>query len=178
MDHIETREAVDSLFLVGPGHSFDPELDSVESSDPFEGLGEGRGEGQGEGEGEIKPDVALPLEGGETGATESKMARVEIPVVVAKARVEIPEVVAKARVEVPVVAKVIDYIDILVLSSCYRSNLFSPARSVTSWTRTRVGCSGTCTTTTGPPWLTWPGCSGPSRSSRRWSAGGSAMAVD
>ena len=85
LDHIETRELADSLFLVGPGQNFDPELDSVAvvPGDPFEGLGESKGEGQGE----IKPDVAavaLPLEGGEAGATESKLARVEIPVVVAK----------------------------------------------------------------------------------------------
>ena len=87
LDHIETSELADSLFLVGPGQNFDPELDSVAvvPGDPFEGLGESRGEGQGEGE--IKPNVAagaLPLEGGEAGATESKLARVEIPVVVAK----------------------------------------------------------------------------------------------
>ena len=116
--------------MVGTAHTFDPAQDPVEPDDPFGGLGGG----------EIKPDVTVPSGGGETGVTEggeigvteggeigapeSKVARMDVPVVEVVARVENPEVVAKAGVEVPVVAKVIEYVDILVSNICFVAPCF------------------------------------------------------
>ena len=87
LDQAEARELVGSLFLVGPGHQFDPELDvaagdvTTAPDDPFQGV-EQAGEEQAGGE-EQKHVVARAVspEAEEPGPTQTK---VETNVVLAK----------------------------------------------------------------------------------------------
>ena len=95
LDQAEARELVGSLFLVGPGQQFDPELDTAAGGvttapgDPFQGVEQGEEEQAGGGEqaGEQKPNVvagAVSPEAEKPGPTKSTQAKVETTVVVAK----------------------------------------------------------------------------------------------